>query len=85
MDVKDNHLIDQERVKHSQEQDPVVSYVIDLARTKKKPTRQQRKREPREVIQLLNHWSRLDLNAKDYWFVKVNPIHKLFCLDLYGV
>ena len=64
MDVKDNHLIDQERIKHAQEQDPVVSHVIDLVQTKKRPTRQQRKREPKEVIQLLNHWSRLDLNAK---------------------
>ena len=41
MDVKDNHLIDQERIKHAQEQDPVVSCVIDLVRTKKRPTRQQ--------------------------------------------
>ena len=64
MDVKDNHLTDQERIKQAQEQDPVVSRVIDLVRTKKRPTRQQRKREPKEVIQLLNHWSRLDLNAK---------------------
>ena len=65
MDVKDNRLIDQERIKHAQEQDPVVSRVIDLVRTKKRPTRQQRKRErePQEVIQLLNHWSRLDLNV----------------------
>ena len=64
MDVKDNCLIDQERIKHAQEQDPLVSRVIDLDRTKKRPTRQQQKREPQEVIQLLNHWSRLDLNAK---------------------
>ena len=64
MNAKDNCLIDQERIKHAQEQDPVVSDVIDLFRTKKRPTRQQRKREPQEVILLLNHWSRLDLNAK---------------------
>ena len=31
---------------------------------KLRPTRQQRKRESQEVIQLPNHWSRLDLNAK---------------------
>ena len=55
MDVKDNHLIDQERIKHAQEQDPVVSRVIDLVQTKKRPTRQPQKREPKEVIQLLNH------------------------------
>ena len=35
MVVKDNRLIDQERIKHAQEQDPVVSRVIDLVRTKK--------------------------------------------------
>ena len=64
MDVKDNRLIDQERIKHAQEQDPVVDRVIDLVQTKKRPIRQQRKREHQEVIQLLNHWSRLDLNAK---------------------
>ena len=29
-DVKDNHLINQERIKYAQEQDPVVSRVIDL-------------------------------------------------------
>ena len=62
--MPNNHLIDQEKIKHAQEQDPVVSHVIDLVRTKKRPTRQQQKREPKEVIQLLNHWSRLDLNAK---------------------
>ena len=70
MDVKDNYLIDQERIKHAQEQDPVVSCVIDLVQTKKTPTRQHRKREPQEVIQLLNHWSRLDLNAKVCWFIE---------------
>ena len=42
----------------------MVSRVTDLVRTKKRPTRQQRKREPKEVIQLLNHRSRLDLNGK---------------------
>ena len=63
MDVKDNRL-DQERIKHAQEQDPVISRVIDLVRTKKRLPRQQQKREPHEVIQLLNHWSRRDLNAK---------------------
>ena len=74
MDVKDNRMIDQERIKHAQEQDPVVSRAIDLVLTKKRPTRQQRKREPQEVIQLLNHWSRPDLN----------PIHTgLFWLVLY--
>ena len=30
MDVTDNGLIDQERIRHAQEQDPVVSRVIDL-------------------------------------------------------
>ena len=30
MDVKDNRLIDRERIKHAKEQDPVVSHVIDL-------------------------------------------------------
>ena len=35
MDVKDNCLIDQERIKHAQEQDPVVSHIIDLVQTKK--------------------------------------------------
>ena len=64
MDVKDNRLIDQERIKHAQEQDPVVSREIDLVQMKERPTRQQRKREPQEVIQLLNHWGRLDLSAK---------------------
>ena len=39
MDVKDNHLIDQERIRHAQEQDLVVSRVTDLVQTKKRPAR----------------------------------------------
>ena len=30
LDVKDNRLIDQERIKHAQKQDPVVSRAVDL-------------------------------------------------------
>ena len=55
--LKKTCVVDQERIKHANEQEPVVSGANDLVRTQKRPTRQQQKL---------------------CWFVKVNPILKLF-------